>query len=69
MGPMPRLSRDAGVQLLLDSQLESGSIPASTMHEVYQFGWLRDGSWCAHALDVADRRTQRRPGLSQRAGG
>ena len=52
----PKLSPDASVRLLLDSQLESGAIPASTVHEVYQFGWLRDGSWCAYALDVAGHR-------------
>jgi len=25
---------------------------------VYQFGWLRDGSWCAYALDVAGHHEQ-----------
>lgn len=25
---------------------------------MYQFGWLRDGSWCAYALDVAGRDEQ-----------
>lgn len=23
------------------------------MHDVYRYGWLRDGSWCAYALDRA----------------
>ncbi len=47
------LSVSHSVDLLLGSQSEWGTIPASTEHEVYQFGWLRDGSWCAYALDVS----------------
>jgi isomaltose glucohydrolase len=41
------------VELLLAAQKATGAIPASTVHEIYQYGWLRDGSWCAHALDRA----------------
>ena len=41
------------VSLLLAAQTDGGAIPASTAHEIYRYGWLRDGSWCAYALDRA----------------
>jgi GH15 family glucan-1,4-alpha-glucosidase len=41
------------VALLLGAQTAQGAFPASTIHEVYQYAWLRDGSWCAYALDGA----------------
>lgn len=44
---------DRSVALLVAAQTELGAIPASTVHDVYRYGWLRDGSWCAHALDRA----------------
>jgi hypothetical protein len=47
---VPALTVDGSVDLLLRSQTEDGAIPASTSHEVYRYAWLRDGSWCAHAL-------------------
>jgi GH15 family glucan-1,4-alpha-glucosidase len=47
------LTARRSIELLLDAQTQWGSIPASTEHEVYQYGWLRDGSWCAYALDIA----------------
>jgi GH15 family glucan-1,4-alpha-glucosidase len=28
-------------------------LPASTVHDVYRYGWLWDGSWCAFALHHA----------------
>ena len=31
--------------------MAAGAYPASPVHEVYRYGWLRDGSWCAHAMD------------------
>ncbi len=40
---------------MVDAQITQGAIPASTVHEVYQFGWLRDGSWCAYAMDRGGR--------------
>ena len=52
------LTASRSVDLLVGAQTRRGSIPASTEHEVYQFGWLRDGSWCAYALDVAGRDEQ-----------
>jgi GH15 family glucan-1,4-alpha-glucosidase len=53
---MTRLSVSSSVQLLASAQTSTGAIPASTVHDVYQYGWLRDGSWCAYALDRAGRR-------------
>jgi GH15 family glucan-1,4-alpha-glucosidase len=41
------------VSLLLAAQTDGGAFPASTAHEIYHYGWLRDGSWCAYALDRA----------------
>ena len=41
------------IELLVQAQTRSGSIPASTVHDIYQYGWLRDGSWCAYALQRA----------------
>ncbi|HEY5181334.1 MAG TPA: glycoside hydrolase family 15 protein [Dermatophilaceae bacterium] len=52
------LTASRSVDLLVGAQTRWGSIPASTEHEVYQFGWLRDGSWCAYALDVAGHHEQ-----------
>ena len=45
----------SSVKLLAQAQTPEGSIPASTVHDVYQYGWLRDGSWCAYALQRAGR--------------
>jgi GH15 family glucan-1,4-alpha-glucosidase len=52
------LTASRSVELLVAAQTRWGSIPASTEHKVYQFGWLRDGSWCAYALDVAGHHEQ-----------
>ena len=41
------------VELLVSAQTAEGAIPASTGHDIYRYGWLRDGSWCAYALDRA----------------
>ena len=43
----------SSVELLAAAQTAAGAIPASTVHDVYRYGWLRDGSWCA--LDRAGR--------------
>lgn len=48
-----RLTPSSSVELLAAAQTASGAIPASTVHDVYRYGWLRDGSWCAYALDRA----------------
>jgi hypothetical protein len=47
------ISSDRSIDLLLAAQTDVGAIPASTVHDIYQYGWLRDGSWCAYALDRA----------------
>jgi GH15 family glucan-1,4-alpha-glucosidase len=49
------VSWETSVELLAGAQTAGGSIPASTVHEIYQYGWLRDGSWCAYALDRAGK--------------
>jgi GH15 family glucan-1,4-alpha-glucosidase len=49
------LTSAGSIELLAAAQTAAGSIPASTVHDVYQYGWLRDGSWCAHALQRAGR--------------
>lgn len=53
---MTRLGLSDSVDLLVRAQTPSGAIPASTVHDIYQYGWLRDGSWCAYALDRAHHR-------------
>jgi len=45
------------VELLAGAQTPQGAIPASTAHRTYRYGWLRDGCWCAYALDRAGRRS------------
>jgi len=37
--------------VLRDGQARSGAFVASPSFRVYDFGWLRDGAFCAHALD------------------
>jgi len=49
------LDAQLSLDLLIRAQSANGALPASTVHEVYQFGWLRDGSWCAYALDRGGR--------------
>lgn len=52
------LTPASSIELLTRAQTDTGSIPASTMHDIYQYGWLRDGSWCAYALQRAGRTDQ-----------
>jgi GH15 family glucan-1,4-alpha-glucosidase len=49
------LTVHSSIELLVRSPTPEGAIPAGTLHEIYQYGWLRDGSWCAYALDRAGR--------------
>ena len=49
------LTPELSVELITGSQAESGAYPASPVHDVYRYGWLRDGSWCAHAMDRVDQ--------------
>lgn len=48
-----RLTPDVSVEIIRGSQTATGAYPASPAHEVYRYGWLRDGSWCAQAMDRA----------------
>jgi GH15 family glucan-1,4-alpha-glucosidase len=41
------------VEVLKDGQAPSGAFVASPTFPTYRYAWLRDGSFCAHALDVA----------------
>ena len=51
---------DHSVDVLLSGQAPSGAFVASPSYPTYRFAWLRDGSFCADALD--------RWGLHDRAG-
>jgi len=41
------------VSVLLEGQSATGAFVASPAFPVYRFAWLRDGAFCAHALDAA----------------
>lgn len=41
------------IEVLLSGQARSGAFVASPGFAVYRYAWLRDGAFCAHALDVA----------------
>ena len=43
------------VEVLVAGQDESGGFLASPTFPVYRFAWLRDGSFCARALDMVGR--------------
>ena len=45
------LITERSLAVLRDGQARSGAFVASPTFRVYDFGWLRDGSFCAHALD------------------
>jgi GH15 family glucan-1,4-alpha-glucosidase len=42
------------VEVLKAGQARSGAFVASPTFSVYDFAWLRDGAFCARALDVVD---------------
>jgi GH15 family glucan-1,4-alpha-glucosidase len=44
------------VEVLKAGQAPSGAFVASPEFDVYRYAWLRDGAFCAHALDVAGER-------------
>jgi isomaltose glucohydrolase len=44
------------VEILLAGQAASGALVASPTFPTYGFAWLRDGAFCAHALDAAGER-------------
>src|SRR4029079_3020128 len=45
------LITERSLAVLRDGQSPSGAFVASPSFRVYRFGWLRDGAFCAHALD------------------
>ncbi len=40
------------VEVLNEGQARSGAFVASPNFPTYHYAWLRDGAFCAHALDV-----------------
>lgn len=50
----PLLARS--IEVLKAGQSPSGALIASPDFGVYRFAWLRDGAFCAHALEVAGER-------------
>jgi GH15 family glucan-1,4-alpha-glucosidase len=44
------------VEVLEAGQAASGAFVASPSFPVYRYAWLRDGAFCAHALDVVGER-------------
>jgi isomaltose glucohydrolase len=42
---------ERSLRVLRDGQSSSGAFVASPSFSTYDFGWLRDGSFCAYALD------------------
>jgi GH15 family glucan-1,4-alpha-glucosidase len=42
---------ERSLRVLRDGQARTGAFVASPAFRVYDFGWLRDGAFCAHALD------------------
>lgn len=47
---------EASVRIILDGQAASGGYVASPNFPTYHFGWLRDGSYVALAMDAAGER-------------
>lgn len=44
------------IEVLREGQAASGAYVAAPTFPVYQFAWLRDGAFCAHAMDLAGER-------------
>jgi GH15 family glucan-1,4-alpha-glucosidase len=53
--PGDRLA-DRSVRVLRDGQARSGAYVASPNFDTYRYAWLRDGAFCAHAMDLAGER-------------
>ena len=50
-----RLARRS-IDVLKRGQASSGALVASPAFPVYRYAWLRDGAFCAHALDLVGER-------------
>ena len=48
------------VEVLLEGQAPSGAFIASPNFPTYHYAWLRDGAFCAHALDLVGERASAR---------
>jgi len=46
------------VAVLIDGQARSGAFVACPNYPTYAYAWLRDGAFCAHALDVIGERAR-----------
>jgi len=44
---------EKSIQVILEAQAKNGAYPASPDYPTYQYCWLRDGSFIAHAMDVS----------------
>jgi GH15 family glucan-1,4-alpha-glucosidase len=47
---------DWSVRVLKEGQAPSGALVACPTYPTYRYAWLRDGAFCAHALDVVGER-------------
>ncbi len=47
------LLADRSVRVLRDGQSRTGAYVASPNFDTYRYAWLRDGAFCAHAMDIA----------------
>ena len=54
--PVSTVTAAISTAVLIGAQTPDGAFPAGTAHDVYRYAWLRDGSWCAYALDRVGRR-------------
>lgn len=41
------------VEIILEAQAPSGAYPACPRYPIYRYSWFRDGSFIAHAMDLA----------------
>ena len=50
------MTADRSIEVLKQGQARSGAFVASPSFPTYGYAWLRDGAFCAHALDVVGER-------------
>ncbi len=56
MSAPPIVLADASIQVILEGQAPTGAYVASPNFSQYGFAWLRDGAYCALAMDAAGER-------------
>ncbi|MGH3050256.1 MAG: glycoside hydrolase family 15 protein, partial [Gaiellaceae bacterium] len=54
------LIAERSVRVLEDGQAPGGAFVASPSFPTYRYAWLRDGAFCAHALDLVGKRSAAR---------